>query len=212
MFNLGHLLSKLQYAKCVLCEANAHNTLGICQACWQDLPWQINTCCPQCGLTSSNVTCGQCLSQPPFYDATQALFEYAYPIDALLQAFKYQQQLYLGHMFAQISLKKFQPTDIDCIVPMPMHPARLQERGFNQSLELANGIAKQLHLPVASKHSHRIKNTPPQASLPLKARVKNIKGAFSCDDYFVGKHVAIVDDVMTSGASLNELAKTLKQA
>ncbi len=92
-----------------------------------------------------------------------------------------------------------------------MHPARLRERGFNQSIELANDIAKQLQLPVASKHCHRIKNTPPQASLPLKDRVNNIKGAFACSDYFLGKHVAVVDDVMTSGASLNELAKTLKQ-
>ena len=212
MFNLAQFYTELQHVSCVLCDGNAHNTLGICKDCWQDLPWQANTCCAQCGLASKHTVCGSCISAPPFYDATTALFEYAYPVDALLQAFKYQHQLHLGHLLAQIRLKQFHPSTIDCLVPMPMHPARLQERGFNQSVELVNSIAKQRPLAVATQHCHRIKNTPPQASLPLKDRVNNIKGAFRCDDYFKGKHVAIVDDVMTSGASLNELAKTLKQA
>lgn len=197
---------------CLLCEAKAHNTLGICADCWQDLPWQALSSCPQCGLPSSGHTCGSCLTDPPFFDSTQALFEYAYPVDALLQALKYQHALHLARMFASISLKHVITSDVDCVLPMPMHPARMQQRGFNQSLELAKRIAKLLHKPLATHHCQRIKNTPPQASLPLKSRVNNIKAAFSCDDYFVGKHVAIVDDVMTSGASLNELAKTLKAA
>jgi ComF family protein len=212
MFNLAQFTTSLRHTKCVLCEANTHSSVGICKDCWQTLPWQSNHCCPQCGLSTQGSICGSCLSNPPFFDHTRALFAYAYPIDALLQAFKYQHQLHLGHLFAQVSLKQFHPMGIDSIVAMPMHPARLQHRGFNQSLELAKSIAKHWQLPLATPHCQRIKNTPPQASLPLKDRVKNIKGAFRCDDYFEGKRVAVIDDVMTSGASLNELAKTLKHA
>lgn len=212
MFKIGQLSAVLQHTSCILCDANTHRKVAICKDCWQDLPWQHNNCCPQCGLTSLGEVCGKCLSDPPFFDYTRALFSYAYPVDALLQAYKYQHQLHLGQTFAQLSLQQFHPNGIDFILPMPMHPLRLQERGFNQSLELAKGIANYWQLPLALSHCQRVKNTPPQASLPLKDRVRNIKGAFSCDDGFRGKHVAIVDDVMTSGASLNELAKTLKQA
>lgn len=212
MFKIKRFLAGLQHTNCVLCDADIHNTVAICKDCWGDLPWQHSSCCPQCGLASLGEVCGKCLSKPPLFDYTRALFSYAYPVDALLQAFKYQHQLHLGQTFAQLSLQQFQPHGIDCILPMPMHPSRLQERGFNQSLELAKGIAKYWQLPLALSHCQRIKNTPPQASLPLKDRVRNIKDAFNCDDYFRGKRVAIVDDVMTSGASLNELAKTLKQA
>lgn len=212
MFNLTKTLAALQHTPCVLCDTATQRKVAICEECWADLPWQLSSSCPQCGLASQGEVCGSCLSSPPYFDHTRALFSYAYPVDALLQAFKYQHQLHLGYVLVQLSLKQCHPHGVDCIVPMPMHPARLQERGFNQSLELAKEIAKQWRLPLAASHCQRIKNTPPQASLPLKDRVKNIKGAFGCGDYFKGKHVAIVDDVMTSGASLNELAKTLKQA
>ena len=212
MFKIDCISTLIQHTHCVLCDVDTHNKIAICQDCWKDLPWQHNNCCPQCGLASQGEVCGSCLSSPPFFDYTRALFIYSYPVDALLQAFKYQHQLHLGQIFANISLTQFHPSKIDCILPMPMHPTRLQERGFNQSLELAKGIAKHWQLPLALSNCQRVKNTPPQASLLLKDRVRNIKGAFRCDDYFKGKRVAIVDDVMTSGASLNELAKTLKQA
>jgi ComF family protein len=212
MFNFSKILTVLQPTQCVLCDAATHHEVAICEGCWADLPWQQVSCCRQCGLASQGEICGSCLSHPPFFDHTRALFQYAYPVDALLQAFKYQHQLHLGHLMVQLSLKQFYPHGIDCLLAMPMHPIRIQERGFNQSLELAKAIAKQWQLPLATTYCQRIKNTPPQASLPLKDRVKNIKGAFVCDHYFKGKHVVIVDDVMTSGASLNELAKTLKQA
>jgi len=97
-------------------------------------------------------------------------------------------------------------------MPMPLHPQRLQARGFNQSLEIAKVIAKQRDIKLDSTSCSRIKNTPPQASLAPKERIKNMKGAFDCKGTFNGMHIALIDDVMTTGASLNELAKTLKQA
>lgn len=212
MFNIGRFLTALHPLRCVLCDAQTQDTIAICESCWPDLPWTTQHSCPQCALPTQGEVCGSCLTHPPFFYHTQALFSYAYPVDAMLQAFKYQHQLYLGDMFGQLGFEQFDPKGVDCILPMPMHSARLQERGFNQSLELAKSVGKPFQIPIAVHHCQRIKNTPPQASLPLKDRVNNIKGAFRCDDYFMGKHVAIVDDVMTSGASLNELAKTLKQA
>ena len=104
---------------------------------------------------------------------------------------------------------------VDLIIPMPMHPQRLKERGFNQALEIAKVLTKNAREKLDYKSVERQTLTPPQASLPLKARVKNIKGAFKVNtdklDKLQGKRIAIVDDVMTTGASLNELAKTLKK-
>lgn len=101
---------------------------------------------------------------------------------------------------------------IDLIIPMPMHSTRLQELGFNQALELARIIAKKVQINLDYTACQRVKLTPPQASLPLKERVRNIRGVFDCQQNLKGLNIAIIDDVMTTGASLNELAKTLKQA
>ncbi|HAJ72019.1 MAG TPA: phosphoribosyltransferase, partial [Methylophilaceae bacterium] len=100
----------------------------------------------------------------------------------------------------------------DIIIAMPLHPLRLQERGFNQSLEIAKVVARHLNTQLDVQHCQRVVNTPPQASLALKDRVKNIKGVFNCLKSYQDQHISVVDDVMTSGASLNELAKTLKNA
>ena len=106
--------------------------------------------------------------------------------------------------------------DIDLIIPMPMHPKRLQERGFNQALEIAKLISKLLDIPLDYQSCTRNKLSPPQASLPLKERVKNIRGVFGINDAHAknlkGLKIALIDDVMTTGASLNELAKTVKKA
>ncbi len=95
---------------------------------------------------------------------------------------------------------------------MPMHATRLKERGFNQALEVARLLSQQLTIKLDHSSCQRTRYTPPQASLPLKERIKNIRGVFECQQQLNGLSIAIVDDVMTTGASLNELARTLKQA
>ncbi len=125
--------------------------------------------------------------------------------------------LHLANMFATLLMDKKLAHQklaekIDLIIPMPMHHSRLKERGFNQALEIARIIAKKAQLQLDYTICQRIKLTPPQASLPLKERIKNILGVFSCQQNLQGLNIALVDDVMTTGASLNELAKTLKQA
>ena len=205
---------------CVLCASLETNNHAVCAACLDDLPWHPNTSCPQCGLASSGtalntIVCGSCLNSPPDFDTTRAVFLYAYPIDAMMLRYKYGSMLNLGNTFGEFLTEKVNVEDclknIDLIIPMPMHPQRLKERGFNQALEIAKVLTKNCVEKLDYKSVVRQTLTPPQASLPLKERVKNIKGAFKVNIDLTDKRIAIVDDVMTTGASLNELAKTLKK-
>ena len=207
--------------RCLLCASHKGGKLSLCDACLDDLPWHDAPHCPQCGLLSNSLLCGNCLNATPSFDATLALFTYDYPLDRLLQHYKYQESLSLANTFASLWLDKH-PTniagsqdkipEIDLIIPMPMHKDRLQQRGFNQALEIARLISKHRQIKLDYNSCKRTRLTPPQASLPLKERIKNIQGVFQCDQNLQGLNIALVDDVMTTGASLNELAKTLKQA
>lgn len=202
---------------CLLCASHEGGKLGLCEPCLQDLPWHTAPQCPQCGLISDGSICGHCLNMLPSFDATTALLTYDYPADGLLQHYKYKETLHLANTFATLFVDKKLSNNaanskVDTIIPMPMHPARLKERGFNQALEIARLISNHMQIRLDYQSCQRTKYTPPQASLPLKERIKNIKGAFSCQQRLHGLNIAIVDDVMTTGASLNELAKTLKQA
>lgn len=197
---------------CILCNAANGNELGLCPACLSDLPFHQGEYCPQCGLPSTNnFMCGACIASPPDFDATRSIFRYEYPISQLVQHYKYGQQLHLGNLFAKLLEQKLSAHKLpDLIIPMPLHPKRLTERGFNQSLEVAKILGKALNIRVDYTTCLRTKYSPPQASLPLKQRATNIKGAFACTKSLTGLRVALIDDVMTTGASLNALAKAVK--
>jgi ComF family protein len=218
--NAGALKRIVFKQNCILCTQNIENICAsihaVCRACIEELPRHPNSSCPQCGLASSGMICGSCLNSPPDFDATKAVFLYAYPIDAMMLRYKYGNSLNLGNTFGEFLAEKINAKDalksIDLIIPMPMHPTRLKERGFNQALEIAKVLCKNHKEKLDYKSVERQTLTPPQASLPLKERVKNIKGAFKVNTDLAGKRIAIIDDVMTTGASLNELAKTLKKA
>jgi len=199
---------------CILCAGHEGGSLGICHDCLQDLPWHNAPQCPQCAMLSNGLLCGSCLNSAPHFDATRALLRYEYPLDKLLQHYKYDESLHLANTFAALWLQQHaqQKHAIHLIMPMPMHAVRLKQRGFNQALEIARLISKQTNIALDYQICQRQKLTPPQATLPLKDRVKNIRGVFRCEKNLQGQRIALVDDVMTSGASLNELAKTLKQA
>ena len=201
---------------CILCASHQGGELGLCKDCMHTLPWHAALQCPQCSLVSDGNICGSCLAASPRFDSTHALFTYDFPLDRLLQQYKYKESLQLAHTFATMFYQKLSSLDnthhIDVIMPMPMHNKRLQERGFNQALELARILAKLTKFPLDYNACQRVKLTPPQASLPLKERTKNIRGVFTCTNDLHGLNIAIVDDVMTTGASLDELAKTLKLA
>ena len=176
------------------------------------LPYLHDAVCPVCALpTWEGAVCGHCLRQPPHFSRTVARFAYAYPLAQLLQAYKFGERLQLAPALAERMLQRIKVMP-DCIVPMPLHPLRLHERGFNQSLLLARELGKRLGLPVWPDACQRLRNTAPQSTLAWQARGKNMRKAFACSAAVTGKHIAIVDDVMTSGASLNELALVLRRA
>lgn len=160
--------------------------------------------------TAQGATCGRCLRDPPAFDATHAAFAYAFPLDRIVQALKYRHRLALAGFLAD-ALLPLVPSENAVLLPMPLHVRRLRERGFNQAVEVARPLARAAGLPLELGAVGRVLNTAPQASLPWKARRVNMLGAFRCDASFTGKTVIVVDDVMTTGATLDELARTLKR-
>jgi ComF family protein len=194
---------------CLLCGAPSGETL-LCGTCSDELPRPPVATCPVCAETvPGGGVCGSCLRTPPQFDATLAAFRYVYPADKLIQALKYQRRIATADFFARAMLAGLRPEG-DVMVPLPLHPARLAERGFNQSVEIARPLARALKLPLELDGCVRSRDTTPQASLPWKARKKNIRGAFECRIDLTGKSVIVVDDVMTTGATLDEFARTLK--
>ena len=195
---------------CCLCAAPAGDSL-LCVSCAASLPRLTAERCPICALPTPGANiCGACLKQAPHFDATQAVFRYEFPVDRLIQSLKYVHRLasadFLGRALAALSIP-FRP---DLILPVPLAPARLAERGFNQALELARPLARALGVPLEIGHVHRRRDTAPQASLPWKERRQNIRHAFECGIDLGGRTVLVVDDVMTTGATLDELARILK--
>ncbi len=132
-------------------------------------------------------------------------------MDKLVQALKYGERLTLVNSLADSFAQRIVNIP-DYVIPMPLHPSRLKDRGFNQSLELARRIANKLAIPMLSDACRRVRDTPPQSSLGWKERNRNVRRAFDCGWDFSGMHIAVVDDVMTSGASLNEAAHVLRKA
>ena len=167
-----------------------------------------------CALpTLAGETCGRCLQYPPQFDRTIAAFSYSFPINQLIKALKFHDQLVLVNFLADELVTHIDVMP-DAVIAMPLHPTRLRSRGFNQSQLLAARVASKLKVPLESELCRRVRDTPPQSSLPLKERDKNMRQAFGVADgeRIRGKHIAIVDDVMTSAASMEELAKVLKKA
>ncbi|HTE15251.1 MAG TPA: ComF family protein [Burkholderiales bacterium] len=196
---------------CLLCAGPSAGAL-LCAPCDADLPRLAIEHCDTCALpVTEGARCGACLSHPPAYDHVCAPFTYAFPVDALVQGLKYRSMLAIAPLFGSAIANSLDERP-DAIIPMPLAGARLRERGFNQAQEIARHLANIGGIPLLSRACRKVRDTAPQAALPWKERAKNVRKAFVCDEDFTGKHVAVVDDVMTTGATLNELARNLKQA
>ena len=194
---------------CLLCGA-ASDDAPLCEPCQDELP-VLPRACPVCAMPSSlGEICGTCLRRPPQFDMTVAAWRYAYPVDRLVQALKFHGRLALASFFADMLAPLVQRADM--VIPMPLHPSRLTERGFNQAAEIARHLAGRLGTVFAFQCASRIRRTLPQADLPLGERSRNVRGAFACAFELTGARVAVVDDVMTTGATLGELAMVLKRA
>jgi ComF family protein len=196
---------------CLLCGQESGSEI-LCRACAGDLPRLPSPHCPVCALpTPAGECCGRCLGHPPHYDRTLAVFSYGFPLDRLIQSFKYGHRLALAAFLGGELAALAKDAAVDRVMPLPLHPARLRERGFNQALELARPVARALGKPLDARTCLRIRQTPVQAGLPWKERKQNMRGAFGCSRDLSGQRILLVDDVMTTGASLDECARTLKK-
>lgn len=199
---------------CLLCGARVADA-ALCPGCRDDLPRLPAARCPRCARpTPLGETCGICLRRPPAFAAATAVFRYAYPFDILAQRLKYHGELAVARLLAEFLATALAGRDDrpDLLIPMPLHPLRLRERGFNQAQEIARHLARQLRLPLEPQALRRLRHTPAQVGQDLAARRRNIRGAFAADQALDGLRIALLDDVMTSGASLNELARTARRA
>ena len=211
---LRKIQSWLWPKSCLLCTAAVPANQDLCPPCAASLPRPAYVC-PCCAAKSSDsgIPCGECQKRPPYYAYARAAFVYASPIDRLVQDLKYHQRLELSRVlggYLAHAVTSFQDDLPDVVVPVPLHPSRLRERGFNQSLEIARLVADAHRLTLDFRHARRIRPTAPQTELPRAQRRQNVHGAFETEkNVFSGKRVAIVDDVMTSGHTANALAGSL---
>jgi len=206
---------------CVLCSALAKRHLDLCVHCEAELPW-LTSACQICAVplvateNKSARICGKCIQYPPAFSAVKTLFHYQPPIDNFIMALKFHQQLLYARLFGELlslQLQKiYEESELpELIIPVPLHSTRLRERGFNQAVEIARPIAKQLRLPLDIHSCERVRMTTAQSLLPANERHNNIKNAFAVKIPIATKYVAIVDDVITTGQTVNELSKVLHQ-
>ncbi|MGL5632595.1 MAG: ComF family protein [Azovibrio sp.] len=195
---------------CQLCGQFAGHT-PVCAGCIQDLPRLPEHHCPICReSTPHGETCGGCQIRSPHFDQVLALYTYAFPVDRLIQQLKYSAQFSLARWWGK-TLAPQVPEQVSRIMPLPLHPQRLAERGFNQALEIAKPLAHTLNLPLDPNSLKKTRTTLAQTELSLKLRKTNLSKAFECSSDLSGEHILLVDDVLTTGTTLNEAARILKQ-
>ena len=201
---------------CRLCLASSHTGLELCADCLRDLPW-IQHACRHCALplpAGAGAVCGRCQHRPFAFDYGDSLFAYQYPLDYLIQRIKFQQDLVLLESFGKLLAERLENRDLrpDRIIPVPLHRRRLAERGYNQSLELLRPLQKSGKFFIDSHCCRRIRATETQSMLPARQRRLNLRGAFTLTGEVLDQHILLVDDVLTTGSTLHEVAKLLKDA
>jgi ComF family protein len=212
---LPRLLRVLWPPRCLACGEDGHDGRDLCLACASDLPWN-RVACPTCALPlpAPAPACGACLQRPPPLDAIHAAFVYVQPLDRLLPRFKFHGDLAAGRLLAQLMADAFAGTDRpEAVVPVPLHRRRLRSRGYDQALELARPLAHALGLPLRADALCRVRATAAQSELSALARRRNVRDAFVVAGAAkLPAHVVLVDDVMTTGATLHAAAKALRRA
>ena len=200
---------------CILCGQVSDRRQDLCSGCLQDLPI-IAQSCPRCAnKMPSSLICGSCLHEPPPFSAAYTLFAYEPPVVSMILELKFRGRLCFARILGELLAEKIiqdwyrsKPLP-DVLLPVPLHEKRLQERGFNQALELARPIAARVPIQLDWKMVHRLENTPPQRKLSADERRKNLKNAFVVNQPLQGKNIAVLDDVMTTGSTVTALTQAL---
>lgn len=214
---LGSALRACCAPACVACGIEAGDP--VCPGCRADY---YTDCAPRCVVCANRLPnamqslapcCGQCLAQPRAFDAAVTLADYVAPIDAMVVALKFQARLDLGRAFGMLLAEKAATVGaIDGIVPLPLSHQRQRERGFNQAEEIARALALRITTPLLPRALQRVRHCPSQQGLGRLQRRANVRGAFLAPARLDGLHLALVDDVLTSGSTLHEAAASLKRA
>jgi ComF family protein len=207
-------LARAMPTRCLLCAEPGADGLDLCAGCLRALPGN-PVACVRCALPLPTPgTCGDCLRQLPPLQATHAAFVYAAPLDRLLPRFKFHGDLAAGRLLAQLMARACAAGERpQALVPVPLHRGRLRQRGYDQALELARPLARTLQLPLRAGLLRRTRATAAQSELDARTRRRNLRGAFRVDAGDpLPAHVALVDDVMTTGATLHAAAIALRSA
>lgn len=215
-----HLLNKEAWAAawaalgqdCALCGARSDAAL-VCKPCDHDLP-RLGPCCQRCAVPLAHPgTCGACLKRASAFDSVQAAFEYRFPVDRLIQRFKFSGDLAVGAWLAGRLADRLAGAAMpDLLVVPPLSARSLRERGFNQSVEIAKVLSLRLGPRLAREAIVKVRDTGAQHALDARRRRANLQGAFACALRLEGESVAIVDDVVTTGATADVLAGVLRKA
>lgn len=210
--SIGFLSFLALPGRCILCARRSARRRDLCASCESELP-HVGNACIRCAIPLERTgTCGRCLQQPPPQDATRTVFRYTWPLDALIPAFKFNGDhaagRVLGELFADNLPFGARP---DCLLPVPLHATRLRERGFNQSLLLAQAAAAKWRIEVNAELIVRNRETAVQSGMNAHQRRRNVRGAFTLVAKDVPRHAAIVDDVVTTGSTTAEIAALLRR-
>ena len=204
---------------CVLCGGQGFGGLDLCAGCLTDLPRNLSAC-PRCAIPLAERqpdgwNCGACQHQPPPQTSSCVPFLYRYPIPALVVGAKFAGRLNMARLLGQClahSLLESGAAWPELLIPVPLHPLRLRDRGYNQALEIARPLAKILGIPVDADVCVRSRAFTPQEGLDRAKRRANVRGAFKVGGPIRARHIAVIDDVVTTGSTTAELARVLLHA
>lgn len=214
--------------QCAICDVGLSDdpVPFFCRSCWDGIQPLCGPFCPCCGRPfassyalqySPDHVCGACRSDPPAYTRAWSLYLYASPLQEAVRLFKYNKKVALADALSALmnrAMIEHAHIDMDVIIPVPLHPARLRTREYNQSLLLADRVSRARHIPLSYENLIRTRETAPQTELSRAVRLKNLRRAFAVrrPEDVAGKRVLLIDDVFTTGTTVNECAKTLCKA
>jgi ComF family protein len=215
------LARRLLPLRCVVCDTlNGSRRIRVCAPCEHDFFAADCYRCERCAIclpASQHAVppiCGRCLADTPHFDATTTLGNYASPVDGMVTAMKFTARLDLANFFGRLLAERVPADHLrgGIVIPVPLAYERLRERGFNQSHQIAHAFAAAASRRLVTDRLLRVRHTAPQLSLALTERRRNVRDAFAVQGTIKDESIFVVDDVMTTGNTLNEIARVLKRA